>query len=196
MRSRTKSTAAVTAVILTAGAGSPLSQDRRTPRNRRRRTPATGSSSLCGLIPITAARTAAGVGQVVAGGTGHPVPAEISGSLADAAVNQTLFTFDQAKGGGNATHNQPTLTCTVSETSVLGDSLKRWGHTAARHLGQRSGDVQPHGDSRSAFLSLEFLGLMVIPATRPLNSDFIECRSASLVVLSTNGGPHADRTGR
>ncbi|HWM99431.1 MAG TPA: hypothetical protein VNO54_20505 [Streptosporangiaceae bacterium] len=64
-----------------------------------------------------------GVGQVVAGGTGHLVPPEISGSLVDNAIHQTLFTFDQAKGGGNANHNQPTLTCTASQTGVLGDFL-------------------------------------------------------------------------
>ncbi len=64
-----------------------------------------------------------GVGQVVAGGTGHLVPTEISGSLVDNAVNQTLFTFDQAKGGGNANHNQPTVTCTASQTGVLRDFL-------------------------------------------------------------------------
>ena len=64
-----------------------------------------------------------GVGQVVAGGTGHLVPTAFSGSLVDNAVNQTLFTFDQVKGGGNANHNQPTITCTQSETGVLGDFL-------------------------------------------------------------------------
>ncbi len=64
-----------------------------------------------------------GVGQVVPGGTGHLVPTEISGSLVDNAVNQTLFTFDQAKGGGNANHNQPTVTCTASQTGVLRDFL-------------------------------------------------------------------------
>jgi hypothetical protein len=64
-----------------------------------------------------------GVGQVVAGGTGHLVPTAFSGSLADNAVHQTLFTFAQAKGGGNANHNQPTVTCTQSETGVLGDFL-------------------------------------------------------------------------
>jgi hypothetical protein len=39
-----------------------------------------------------------GVGQVVAGGTGHLVPTEISGSLVDNVIHQTLFTFDQAQG--------------------------------------------------------------------------------------------------
>ena len=34
-----------------------------------------------------------------------------------------LFTFDQAKDGGNANHNQPTGTYTASQTGVLGDFL-------------------------------------------------------------------------
>jgi hypothetical protein len=47
-----------------------------------------------------------------------------------------------------------TLTSTVSETGVFGTSLTlaRRRHPAP---GQRSGDVQPQGDRRSAFLSLE-----------------------------------------
>ena len=77
-----------------------------------------------------------GVGQIVAGGTGHLVPTAFSGSLVDNAINQTLFTFDQAKGGGNANHNQPTVTCTQSETGVLGDFLN-------------PGDTPPPGTSVS-----------------------------------------------
>ena len=124
MHSRTRSTAAVAALTIAAGAG------------------------LAGLAgPAHAAQTTLpitcdgqqltvrvntnhssehggwGVGQIVAGGTGHLVPTEISGSLVDNAINQTLFTFAQAKGGGNANHNQPTVTCTQSETGVLGDFL-------------------------------------------------------------------------
>lgn len=136
-----------------------------------------------------------GVGQVVAGGTGHLVTTEISGSLVDNAVNQTLFSFEQAKGGGNANHNQPTVTCTALEIGVLGDFLNPGDTPPAWHLSQLTGDVHPHGDRRPAFLGLEFFGLVVIPATMPLNWDFSKCRFASLVVLSTNGGPHANRNG-
>jgi len=125
MHSRTRSTAAVAALTIAAGAG------------------------LAGLAgPAHAAQTTLpitcdgqqltvrvntnhssehggwGVGQIVAGGTGHLVPTEISGSLVDNAINRTLFTFDQAKGGGNANHNQPTVTCTTSDdTGTLGDFL-------------------------------------------------------------------------
>ena len=77
-----------------------------------------------------------GVGQVVAGGTGHLVPTAFSGSLVDNAINQTLFTFAQAKGGGNANHNQPAVTCTQSQTGVLGDFLN-------------PGDTSPPGTSVS-----------------------------------------------
>ena len=124
MHSRTRSTAAVAALTIAAGAG------------------------LAGLAgPAHAAQTTLpitcdgqqltvrvntnhssehggwGVGQVVVGGTGHLVPTEISGSLVDNTVHQTLFTFDQVKGGGNANHNQPTVTCMASQTGVLGDFL-------------------------------------------------------------------------
>jgi hypothetical protein len=61
--------------------------------------------------------------QIVAGGTGHLVPTEFTGSLYDESLGQTLFTFDQVKAGGNANHNQPTVTCTHSESGKLGASL-------------------------------------------------------------------------
>ena len=49
---------------------------------------------------------------------------------------QRLRLFAQAKGGGNANHNQPTVTCTQSETGVLGDFLN-------------PGDTPPPGTSVS-----------------------------------------------
>jgi hypothetical protein len=61
--------------------------------------------------------------QIVAGGTGHLVPTEFTGSLYDETLGQTLFTFDQVKGGGNANHNQPAVTCTHSESVKFGESL-------------------------------------------------------------------------
>ena len=61
--------------------------------------------------------------QIVSGGTGHLVPTEFTGSLHDETIGQTLFTFDQVKGGGNANHNQPAVTCTHSESGKLGESL-------------------------------------------------------------------------
>ena len=126
MRNRTRSSVAVAAVTIAAGAG------------------------LAGLAgPAHAAQTTIpvacdngeqltvrvntnhssdhggwGVGQVVVGGTGHLVPTEVNASLFDNVIHQTLFTFDQAKGGGNANHNQPTVTCTTSDdTGTLGDFL-------------------------------------------------------------------------
>ena len=61
--------------------------------------------------------------QIVSGGTGHLVPTEFTGSLYDETLGQTLLTFDQVKGGGNANHNQPTLTCPHSESGKLGEPL-------------------------------------------------------------------------
>ncbi len=137
MHSRTRSTAAVAALTIAAGAG------------------------LAGLAgPAHAAQTTLpitcdgqqltvrvntnhssqnggwGVGQVVAGGTGHLVPTSFSGSLVDDAIHQTLFSFEQAKGGGNANHNQSTVTCTQSQAGVLGDFLD-------------AGDTPPPGTSVS-----------------------------------------------
>jgi len=122
MRNRTRSAVAVAAITIAAGAGlaGPAHAAQSTvpvacPNGEQLtvRVNTNNSSEHGGW----------GVGQVVAGGTGHLVPTEISGSLVDNAINQTLFTFDQAKGGGNANHNQPTLTCTASQTGVLGDFL-------------------------------------------------------------------------
>jgi hypothetical protein len=124
MHSRTRSTAAVAALTIAAGAGLAGLAG-----------PAHAAQSTlaitCDGQPLTvrvntnnsSEHGGWGVGQIVVGGTGHLVPTEISGSLVDNAINQTLFTFDQVKGGGNANHNQPTVTCTASETGVLGDFL-------------------------------------------------------------------------
>ena len=76
------------------------------------------------------------VAQIVDGGAGHLVPTAFSNVLHDDTTNQTLFTFDRAKGGGNANHNQPTVTCTLSETGILGDFLN-------------PGDTPPPGTSVS-----------------------------------------------
>jgi hypothetical protein len=124
MRNRTRSTVAVAAVTIAAGAGLAGLAG-----------PAHAAQSTlaitCDGQPLTvrvntnnsSEHGGWGVGQVVAGGTGHLVPTEISGSLVDNTVHQTLFTFDQVKGGGNANHNQPTVTCMASQTGVLGDFL-------------------------------------------------------------------------
>jgi hypothetical protein len=124
MRNRTRSTVAVAAVTIAAGAGLAVLAG-----------PAHAAQSA---MPLTCAGQQLtvrvntnhssehggwGVGQIVAGGIGHLVPTAFSGSLVDNVTHQTLFTFAQAKGGGNANHNQPTITCTQSETGVLGDFL-------------------------------------------------------------------------
>jgi hypothetical protein len=124
MRSRIRSTAALAAVTITAGAGlaalaGPASAAQTT-------LPVTCDGQQLTVRVNTnhsSEHGGWGAGQVVAGGTGHLVPTAISGSLVDNAINQTLFTFEQAKGGGNANHNQSTVTCTASQTGVLGDFL-------------------------------------------------------------------------
>jgi hypothetical protein len=122
MRNRTRSTVAVGAPPVP---GSPVLPDRRTPRNPRcRRLQQRGAAHRAGQYQSQQPERRLGVGHGVAGGTGHLVPTEISGSLVDNVIHQTLFTFAQAKGGGHANHNQPTVKCTTSDdTGTLGDFL-------------------------------------------------------------------------
>jgi hypothetical protein len=128
MRNRARSSVAVAAVTIAAGAGSPVSPG---PAHAAQSTvPVACDNGEQLTVRVNTNHSSEhggwGVGQVVAGGTGHLVPTEISGSLVDTApnVNRTLFTFDQAKGGGNANRNQPTVKCTTSDdTGTLGDFL-------------------------------------------------------------------------
>ena len=127
MRNRTRSAMAVAAVTIAAGAG--LAGLAGPAHAAQTTLPITCDNGEQLTVRVNTNNSSEhggwGVGQVVAGGTGHLVPTEISGSLVDNApnVNRTLFTFDQAKGGGNANHNQPTVTCMASQTGVLGDFL-------------------------------------------------------------------------
>ena len=125
MRNRTRSAIAVAAVTIAAGAG--LAGLAGPAHAAQTTLPITCDNGEQLTVRVNTNNSSEhggwGVGQVVAGGTGHLVPTEISGSLVDNAIHQTLFTFDQAKGGGNANHNQPTVTCRASQTGVLSDFL-------------------------------------------------------------------------
>ena len=125
MRNRTRSAVAVAAVTIAAGAG--LAGLAGPAHAAQSTMPLTCDGQQLTVRVNTnhsSEHGGWGVGQVVAGGTGHLVPTEISGSLFDNVIQQTLFTFDQAKGGGHANHNQPTVTCTTSDdTGTLGDFL-------------------------------------------------------------------------
>ena len=125
MRNRTSSTVAVAAVTIAAGAG--LAGLAGPAHAAQSTIPVACNNGERLTVRVNTNHSSQnggwGVGQIVAGGTGHLVPTEISGSLVDNVIHQTLFTFAQAKGGGNANHNQPTITCTQSQTGVLGDFL-------------------------------------------------------------------------
>jgi hypothetical protein len=126
MRNRTRSTVAVAAVTIAAGAG--LAGLAGPAHAAQSTVPVACTNGEQLTVRVNTNHSSEhggwGVGQVVAGGTGHLVPTEISGSLVDNVIHQTLFTFDQAKGGGHANHNQPTVTCTTSDdTGTLGDFL-------------------------------------------------------------------------
>jgi hypothetical protein len=137
MRSRTRTTAALAAVTLAAGAGVAALAG---PAHAAQTTlPITCDGQQLAVRVNTSHSSANGgwaVAQIVDGGTGHLVPTAPSNSLHDDTTNQMLFTFDRAKGGGNANHNQPTVTCTLSETGTLGDFLN-------------PGDTPPPGTSVS-----------------------------------------------
>jgi len=125
MRSRIKSTAALAAITIAAGAG--VAAFAEPARAAQSPLPLTcDEQQLTVRVPTSNSSPNGGwaVGQIIAGGTGHGVPTAFSGSLVDNAVHQTLFTFEQAKGGGKANHNQSTITCTTSETGVLEDYLE------------------------------------------------------------------------
>ena len=125
MHSRTRSIAAVAALTIAAGAG--LAGLAGPAHAAQTTLPLTCDNGQQPTVRVNTNNSSEhggwGVGQIVVGGTGHLVPTEISGSLVDHAIDQTLFTFAQAKGGGNANHNQPTITCTASQNGVLGDFL-------------------------------------------------------------------------
>ncbi len=65
-----------------------------------------------------------GAVQIVAGGSGTLIPVSFSGTAVDTTIGQTIFTFDSAKGDGNANHNQSTVTCTQTLTATLADFLE------------------------------------------------------------------------
>jgi hypothetical protein len=137
MRNRTRSTVAVAALTIAAGAGlAGLAGPAHAAQTTMPLTCAGQQLTVRVNTNHSSQNGGWGVGQVVAGGTGHLVPTAFSGSLVDNAIHQTLFTFAQAKGGGNANRNQPTITCTQSETGVLGDFLN-------------PGDTPPPGTSVS-----------------------------------------------
>jgi hypothetical protein len=62
-----------------------------------------------------------GSAKVVSGGSGVGSPIAFSGQVFDTTLNQTVFTFDSAKGHGKAEHNQRTITCTQQRSGSVGD---------------------------------------------------------------------------
>lgn len=137
MRSRTRTTSALAAVTLAAGAGVAALAG---PAHAAQTTlPITCDGQQLTVRVNTSHGSANGgwaVAQIVDGGTCHLVPTAFSNVLHDDTANQTLFTLDRANGGGNANHNQPTVTCTLSQAGTLGGFLN-------------PGDMPPPGTSVS-----------------------------------------------
>lgn len=51
--------------------------------------------------------------QIVSGGSGHLTPLAFHGVATDTTVDQVMWEFTVEKGGGQANHQQPTITCTA-----------------------------------------------------------------------------------
>jgi hypothetical protein len=62
-----------------------------------------------------------GSAHIVSGGSGTGSPVAFSGQLVDTTADQTLLTFNSAKGKGNAEHNQQSISCTQTLTGTVGD---------------------------------------------------------------------------
>ncbi|MGN6242621.1 MAG: hypothetical protein ACTHQ3_03000 [Motilibacteraceae bacterium] len=62
-----------------------------------------------------------GVGQTP---DGHLIPVSFTFSALDLTTGTTLFSGGSDKGGGNANHNQPTITCSQDMTGPLAGFLE------------------------------------------------------------------------
>jgi len=65
-----------------------------------------------------------GAAVLIDGGSGVLVPTSFTGSLYDETVGQEIFSFEQLKGGGNANHNQQTISCSDTTVGTLGSFLE------------------------------------------------------------------------
>ena len=62
--------------------------------------------------------------KVVSGGSGRLIPTAFEFSAYDDTIQTSIFDGTEVKGGGNAQHNQTTVTCSDSEHALLGDLLQ------------------------------------------------------------------------
>ena len=124
MRSRIRSTAALAAVLVAAGAGVAVSAG-----------PAHAAHSIetieCGgqslHVQVTVNKSPSGgwaAAHITAGGTGHLNPTRFTGSLHDDTTNEMLYSFDQVKAGGQANHNQSAIHCSRTLTGPLSGFLE------------------------------------------------------------------------
>ena len=123
MRSRTKSTAALAAITITVGAGIVGLAGRADAAQTTLPLTCDGQQLTVRVNSSNSGPNGGwSVGQIVEGGTGHGIPTKINTTIVDtkdADNPQTLFTFEQVKGRGNANHNQLTVKCTTSQSGPL-----------------------------------------------------------------------------
>jgi hypothetical protein len=62
-------------------------------------------------------------GQIIGGGSGHLIPTSFDFTATDGRTGATLFTGTQLKGGGHANANQPTTTCTITQTASANEAF-------------------------------------------------------------------------
>jgi hypothetical protein len=124
MRSLTKSAAALAAITITVGAGIVGLAGRADAKQDTLPLTCDGQQFTVRVNSSNSSPNGGwSVGQIVDGGTGHGIPTKISGTVVDIDHPETQFTFEQLKGGGNANHNQPTVTCATSLSGALGDFI-------------------------------------------------------------------------
>jgi hypothetical protein len=75
--------------------------------------------ALLAMLLLDANQVAWGVGTISGGD--HGIPTSFSGMATDLTTGTVLFSFSQAKGNGNGMHNEPTITCTQTNTATAGD---------------------------------------------------------------------------
>jgi len=123
MHSRTKSIGALAAITITVGAGIVGLAGRAEAAQMTLPLTCDGQQLTVRVNTSNAGPNGGwSVGQIVDGGTGHGIPTKISGTIVDNKDSDnplTLFTFERVKGGGNANHNQPKVTCSTSESGAL-----------------------------------------------------------------------------
>jgi hypothetical protein len=119
MRSRIRSTAALAAVLVAAGAGVAVSAGSAHAAQSKETVSCAGQTLEVRVVANKSSSGGWGAAHVVSGGTGHLNPTSFSGSFYDVTAGVSLGGFYQVKASGNANQNQPSITCTQHESGPI-----------------------------------------------------------------------------